>query len=129
MAYNLAIWACAIVSVWVMVVSRIFGFSPFYGLSGIQAGAIWAYMVIGYHDGYARTRLYMAPRKVPVHRVVLNGVWGSLVDAVAPWYAVFSRRPKGFQVIRKDRATPSSSPRPPLSVPVISATMAEIVIK
>jgi egghead protein (zeste-white 4 protein) len=112
MSYGMIVWMAAIFSLAAMLGSWIFGFTAIFVYTGALTGYVWATMVIGYHKGYVLHRAYLGPRTVPLVRIVLNGIAGSMADAVAPWYGTFTRRPRAFQVISKDRSSPAPASGP-----------------
>ena len=103
MSYGMVVWMGAIFSLLAMVLSWVYGYSSVYPYAGFLTGFVWTVMVGGYYQGYVLHVPYLPPRRVPLVRVVANGVIGALADAVGPWYGTFTRRPRGFQVIAKDR--------------------------
>lgn len=102
MTAGMLIWLAGVLSLATLVLSWIFVFGPVYALPGLVAGFLWPMMVIRYHQGYAVTKEYLPRRAVPLYRLVAHGIVGALVDGLAPWYGTFTRRPQGFEVIRKD---------------------------
>jgi beta-1,4-mannosyltransferase len=108
MSYGMVVWMAAIFSIVAMFGSWAFGYTAIFVYTGPLTGYVWSTMVIGYHQGYVLHKAYLAPRRVSLPRIVLNGIIGSWVDAFAPWYGTFTRRPGSFQVICKDR--PTSAP-------------------
>jgi hypothetical protein len=112
MTYSMMVWMAAVLSVSTMILSWIFDFSAPFFFAGALAGFVWSSMIIGYHTGYTLHVEYLGPRTVPLYRVVANGIVGALLDGVAPWYGVLTRRPKAFQVISKDG--PAGRPAPAL---------------
>ncbi|MCI4320199.1 MAG: glycosyltransferase family 2 protein [Thermoplasmata archaeon] len=119
MAYSMAVWMGAVVSLLAIVTSWIFGFTPLLPYAGGLAGFVWVTLVAGYHEGYTLHREYVPRRSVSYARVIANGVAGALADALAPWYGLFTRRKLHFEVIQKDRLGVG---RPvPLSLPISGA--------
>lgn len=119
MSYSMIVWMAAVFSVAAMLSSWVAGFSSLLPWTGALAGFVWGSMVIGYHQGYVLHRAYLPPRTVSMPRIWANGVVGALLDAIAPWYGTFTRRPRSFEVISKDQravpraAPPSARPRAP----------------
>jgi beta-1,4-mannosyltransferase len=105
MSYGMIVWMAAIFSIVAMFGSWTFGYTAIFVYTGPLTGYVWSTMIIGYHQGYVLHKAYLGPRKVPLWRIVLNGIVGSWTDAVAPWYGTFTRRPRSFQVICKDRSS------------------------
>jgi egghead protein (zeste-white 4 protein) len=103
MTYGMLVWMGAIFSVGAMVLSWIFGYSAIFVYTGALTGYVWSAMILGYHQGYVLHREYLGPRRVPLARIVANGIVGAFADSLAPWYGTFTRRPRTFQVISKDR--------------------------
>lgn len=114
MSYGMIVWMAAVFSIAAMVAGWVFGFTSEFPYTGLLTGFVWSTMVVGYYQGYALHVPYLPPRQVPLLRVVANGIVGALADAVAPWYGTFTRRPRTFQVIVKDRA------RSPAGLPMTS---------
>jgi len=112
MSYGMIVWMAAIFSIVAMFGSWTFGYTAIFVYTGPLTGYVWATMIIGYHQGYVLHKAYLGPRRVPLARIVANGIVGSWVDAVAPWYGTFTRRPRSFQVICKDRAASAPAGRP-----------------
>lgn len=111
MSYGMVVWMGAIFSLAAMLGSWVFGFTSVLPYTGFLTGFVWSTMIGGYYQGYVVHRPYLPTRRVPLARVVANGIVGAFADSLAPWYGTFTRRPRTFQVIVKDRATtPSPSP-------------------
>jgi beta-1,4-mannosyltransferase len=110
MSYGMVVWMAAIFSIVAMFGSWAFGFTAIFVYTGPLTGYVWSTMIIGYHQGYVLHKAYLGPRRVSLPRIVLNGIIGSWVDAVAPWYGTFTRRPRSFQVISKDRRHSAPGP-------------------
>jgi beta-1,4-mannosyltransferase len=111
MSYGMVVWMGALFSVTAMVCGWLFGFTAIFPYTGFLTGFVWSSMIVGYYQGYTVHVPYLPPRRVALPRVVLNGVVGALADSVSPWYGTFTRRPRTFQVIVKDRS-PVPAPRP-----------------
>ncbi|HTT45390.1 MAG TPA: glycosyltransferase family 2 protein [Thermoplasmata archaeon] len=115
MSYGMVVWMAALFSVTAMVSSWVFGFTSIFPLTGFLTGFVWCTMIAGYYQGYVVHRPYLPKRRVPMVRVIANGIVGALADSIGPWYGTFTRRPRTFQVIVKDRqpagrGSPSSVP-------------------
>jgi len=112
MSYGMIVWMAAIFSIVAMFGSWTFGYTAIFVITGPLTGYVWGTMIIGYHQGYVLHKAYLGPRRVSLPRIVLNGIIGSWTDAIAPWYGTFTRRPRSFQVISKDRSAgaPAGSP-------------------
>jgi hypothetical protein len=63
-------------------------------------GFMWASMLTAYHRAWMLHRPYVETRWTA--SAITKGVVGALVDGFAPWYAVFSKQRKSFDVVRKD---------------------------
>jgi beta-1,4-mannosyltransferase len=121
MSYSMIVWMAAIFSLAAMISGWTLGFASLVPAAGALAGFVWATMILGYHQGYLLHREYLPPRQVPLPRVVLNGIVGALLDAVAPWYGVLTPRPSSFQVISKDiRPLPTPAAATPRPIAVAS---------
>jgi hypothetical protein len=115
MSYGMVVWMAALFSIAAMVSGWIFGFSSILPYTGCLTGFVWAVMVVGYYQGYVLHTPYLPPRRVSLLRIVGNAIVGAWADAFAPWYGTFTPRPQTFQVIAKDRSTPSRGSSPPVS--------------
>jgi len=69
-------------------------------VAGTLFGFIWASMLTSYHRSWMLHRAYVDHRWTA--SAVTWGIVGALADGFAPWYAVFTRRPKHFEVVAKD---------------------------
>src|SRR5262249_12870394 len=107
MAYSMIVWLGAFLSLVAIAASWMFGFTPLVPFAGGCAGFVWVSMISGYHKGYVLHREYIPRRTVGIARLGANGVVGALTDGLAPWYGLFSRRTRGFEVIQKDRVAVS----------------------
>lgn len=112
MSYGMLVWMSAILSLVAMFCGWVFGFTSVIPYTGFLTGFVWSTMIVGYYQGYLLHTPYLARRRVPLPRIVLNGVVGAMSDALAPWYGTFTRRPRTFQVIIKDRAPAGRAPSP-----------------
>lgn len=110
MSYGMLVWMGAVFSLTAMAAAWTFGFTSVLPFAGFLTGFVWSTMIVGYYQGYLLHTPYLPKRRVPLLRVIANGVVGALADALAPWYGTFTRRPRTFQVIVKDRA-----PTPPVA--------------
>jgi egghead protein (zeste-white 4 protein) len=103
MAYSMAVWLAAVFSLAAIVTSWVFDFTTLVPYAGGVAGFVWVTMITGYHKGFVLHREYMPRRTISRTRVVLNGLVGGLADGLAPWYGLFTKRKRTFEVIQKDR--------------------------
>lgn len=113
MSYGMVVWMGAIFSLAAMLLSWSFGFTSIFPYTGSLTGFVWATMITGYYQGYVVHVPYLPKRQVALARIIANGVVGAVADSIAPWYGTFTRRPRTFQVIVKDRAPvalPNSTP-------------------
>ncbi len=117
MSYGMVVWMSALFSVTAMICGWAFGFTAIFPFTGFLTGFVWTSMVVGYYQGYLLHTPYLPPRRVPLYRVVANGVVGAFADSLAPWYGTFTRRPRTFQVIVKDRSGTPVVPTVPIGGP------------
>lgn len=100
--YSMGTWMVGVLALTTMFLSWAFKFGTLYTFSGFVGGFVWSSMVIRYHQGWLLTKPYIE-KKAEIGKMVLNGIFGALIDGIAPWYAIFSEKPKEFQVINKDK--------------------------
>lgn len=103
MSYGMVVWMGAIFSLLAMVLGWVYGYRSVFPYAGFLTGFVWTVMIGGYYQGYMLHAPYLPKRRVALARVIVSGVIGALADAAGPWYGTFTRRPRGFQVIAKDR--------------------------
>ncbi len=106
--YGAASWLSALPSIAAAILSFVHptgGFIPYLG--GAITGLLWWSMYSGYRVGYELHAPYLdgARGRWDGLRLAYSAFIGLLVDAIAPWYAVFSRT-KGYDEIRKDKPLP-----------------------
>lgn len=113
MAYSGVAWFGSIASIGALFVSLTQAFRGFYIESLAVLGYTWIQMINNYYDGYLFHSNYISkdklPKKFKIPKMVLNGIVGALVDAVAPWYVLKRNgRNKGFEVLDKDASIESN---------------------
>ena len=111
LAYSALSWFSALPSIAVLVASVFLHYGPILFVTGLFTGFVWVSMVTAYVEGYRLHAPYLS-RRVSWARLVLLGLVGAFVDALAPWYALLTR-PSTGDFIAKDHPVPAPTHRVP----------------
>ena len=63
-------------------------------------GFVWISMLSGYHRSWQLHKAYVDHRWTAT--AVTKGLLGALVDGIAPWYAILTKKRKSFDLVQKD---------------------------
>lgn len=88
--YSTVTWLSALPSFTGMVLSFTIGLHSTFPVFGAVTGVAWSTTVLMYIRGFDMNRDYLPTTDISRPRLVVNGLIGSLTDAVAPWYALFA---------------------------------------
>jgi hypothetical protein len=96
--YFYCLWFIAGATLPLMVLTLWFHIGTF--LTAAFMGFIWASMLTSYHRSWTLHKAYVDRRWT--NTAITRGIAGAIADSFAPWYAVFTRRPRHFIVVKKD---------------------------
>jgi len=106
-AYSTFVWFGSMASVASLFATAFTFVSGYYPITLPIAGYVWVQMVNNYYDGYLFHKNYIpndkSIKKLKRSKLIVNGIAGAFIDAIAPWYALKKQKQNiEFEVLDKD---------------------------
>jgi len=97
--YAILTWYSALPSIIVLFQNLFYNAGDIFPFFGFISGFIWFNIFAVIKTGYEINKKYV--KKFSLISRIRNVAIGLLIEAIAPWYTLFSKRPMTFEIVRK----------------------------